>query len=144
MTISRSISMWPHEASLHPTSRLRNSPLCVCGCPCMETQKQTIYLRCARICLRCWRPGFNFWVGKIPGEENGNPLQYSYLENAMDRGAWQATVHRVARVGHDLALYSFLPEGLIKQTTYLEWACVPMNIIALCPVSIQPVAYSGS
>ena len=47
--------------------------------------------------------------GSIPelerslGEENGNPLQYSCLENPMKRGAWQATVHGVARVGHDLA-----------------------------------------
>ena len=32
------------------------------------------------------------WVGKIPGEGNGNPLQYSCLENPMDRGAWWATV----------------------------------------------------
>ena len=31
------------------------------------------------------------------GEGNGNLLQYSCLENAMDRGAWQATVHRVAK-----------------------------------------------
>jgi len=37
------------------------------------------------------------------GEGNGNPVQYSCLENPMDRGAWQATVHRVARVGHNLA-----------------------------------------
>ena len=37
------------------------------------------------------------------GEENGNPLQYSCLENPIDRGAWQATVHGVARVRHDLA-----------------------------------------
>ena len=34
--------------------------------------------------------------GRSPGGENGNPLQYSCLENAMDRDAWQATVHRVA------------------------------------------------
>ena len=40
--------------------------------------------------------------GRSPGEGNGNPLQYSSLENPMDRGAWQATVHGVARVGHDL------------------------------------------
>ena len=40
--------------------------------------------------------------GKSPGEGNGNPLQYSCLENPMDRGAWWATVHGVARVGHDL------------------------------------------
>ena len=41
-------------------------------------------------------------LGRFPGEGNGNPLQYSRLENPKDRGAWQATVHRVARVGHDL------------------------------------------
>ena len=37
------------------------------------------------------------------GEGNGHPLQYSCLENLMDGGAWQATVHGVARVRHDLA-----------------------------------------
>ena len=34
------------------------------------------------------RCGFDLWIGKIPGEEHGNPLQYSCLGNAMDRGAW--------------------------------------------------------
>ena len=33
---------------------------------------------------------------RSPGERHGNPLQYSCLENPMDRGAWWATVHRVA------------------------------------------------
>ena len=33
---------------------------------------------------------------QYPGEGNGNPLQYSWLENPMNRGAWQATVHGVA------------------------------------------------
>ena len=32
-----------------------------------------------------------------PGEENGNPLQYSCLGNLMDRGAWQATVHGITK-----------------------------------------------
>ena len=41
--------------------------------------------------------------GRSPGEGNGNPLQYSCLENPMDRGAWQATGHGLARVGHNLA-----------------------------------------
>ena len=40
--------------------------------------------------------------GRSPGEGNRNPLQYSSLENPMDRGAWQATVHEVTRVGHNL------------------------------------------
>ena len=37
-----------------------------------------------------------------PGEGNGNTLQYSFLGNPMNRGAWQAAVHRVTRVRHDL------------------------------------------
>ena len=41
--------------------------------------------------------------GRSPGEGNGNPLQYSCLENPMDRGAWRDTILGVARVGHDLA-----------------------------------------
>ena len=49
------------------------------------------------------KTGFDPWVGKIPGEGNGNPLQYSCLENPMDRGAWWATVHGVTRVRHNLA-----------------------------------------
>ena len=40
-----------------------------------------------------WIPG----LGKSPGGEHGNPLQYSSLENPMDRGAWQATVPGVAK-----------------------------------------------
>ena len=40
--------------------------------------------------------------GRSSAEGNGNPLQNSGLVNPMDRGAWWATVHGVARVGHDL------------------------------------------
>ena len=43
-------------------------------------------------------------LGRSTGEGNGNPLQYSCLGNPMDRGAWQATVHRVAKNGHNLAI----------------------------------------
>ena len=39
--------------------------------------------------------------GRSPGEGNGNPLQYSCLENPIDREAKQATVYGVTRVGHD-------------------------------------------
>ena len=45
-----------------------------------------------------WIPG----LGRSRGERNGNPLQYSCLGNPMDRGAWWATVHGVARVRQDL------------------------------------------
>ena len=43
-------------------------------------------------------PGF----GRSAGEGSGNPLQYSCLENPMERGLWLATVHGVAIVGYDL------------------------------------------
>ena len=36
--------------------------------------------------------GLSSGLGRFPGEGNGNSLQYSYLENSMDRGAWRATV----------------------------------------------------
>ena len=36
-------------------------------------------------------------LGRSPGEGHGNLLQYSYLENPMDRGVWQTTVHRVSK-----------------------------------------------
>ena len=41
--------------------------------------------------------------GRSPGGGNGNPLQYYCLGNPTDRGAWRATVHEAARVGHNLA-----------------------------------------
>ena len=40
-------------------------------------------------------------LGRSPGEGNGYPLQYSGLENSMDRKAWQVTVHGSQRVGHN-------------------------------------------
>ena len=42
-------------------------------------------------------PGSIPGLGRSPGEGNGNLLQYSCLENSMDGGAWQATVHVVAK-----------------------------------------------
>ena len=41
--------------------------------------------------------GSIFGSGRAPGKGKGNPLQYSYLENPMDRGAWWAIVHRVTK-----------------------------------------------
>ena len=45
--------------------------------------------------------------GRFPGEGNGYPLQYSCLENPMDRGAWWATVHRVAKNQTQLNSYTW-------------------------------------
>ena len=46
-------------------------------------------------CRRCKRHRLNPWVRKIPWGGHGNPLQYSCLDNPMDRGAWRAMVHGV-------------------------------------------------
>ena len=48
-------------------------------------------------CRRHERCGFDLWVGKTPGGGHGNPLQYSCLENPMDRGAWRTADHRVTK-----------------------------------------------
>ena len=53
-------------------------------------------------------PGLSPGLGRSPGEGNGNPLQYYCLENPMDRGAWQATVHGVAKSRTRLSGFTFL------------------------------------
>ena len=57
-------------------------------------------------------------LGRSPGEGNGNPLQYSCLENPMDGGAWLATVHGVTKSWTQLSdftshLYVFFGERLV-------------------------------
>ena len=52
-------------------------------------------------------PGLIPGLGRYPGEGNGNPLQYSYLENPMDRGAWRATVHGVTKSRTQLSHFTF-------------------------------------
>ena len=65
--------------------------------------------------------GSIFGLGGSPGEENGNPLQYSCLENSMDRAAWRATVYAV--------LNSWTGEG---NDNPLQYSCLenPMDIRA--------------
>ena len=62
-------------------------------------------------------------LGRSPGEGNGNPLQYSCLDNPMDRGVWQATVHGVARVGPDLATELRKAWGFPHSSVGKEYAC---------------------
>ena len=61
-------------------------------------------------CRRGNRHGFDPWLGRSPGGRNGKLLQYSCLENSTDRGAWQATVHGVAK--------SDMTEGLTHTHTH--------------------------
>ena len=53
-------------------------------------------------------------LGRLPGEGNSNPLQYPCLGNSMNRGAWWATAHWVARVGYNLATKSPQPRPNLR------------------------------
>ena len=59
---------------------------------------------------------------RSPGGEHGNPLQYSCLENPMDRRAWWATVHRVAKSRTQLKQFSRHAQ---KQTLHQDFNLVP-------------------
>ena len=69
----------------------------------------------------------------IPGSErshgygNHNPLQYSCLENPMDRGAWQNIVHGVARVRHDLGTKSPPQRNRLQKTFLFQMKKIPLN-----------------
>ena len=60
-----------------------------------------------------WDPGLIPGMGRLPGEGNGNPLQYSCLENSMDGGAWWATVHGVAKSWTQLSDFTLLVVGTV-------------------------------
>ena len=79
-----------------------------------------------RICLPCRRSRFDPWVGKIPWRGNGYPLQNSCLENSMDRGAWQATVHGVAWVGH----------SWVTKQAHSGWSGRIKNEVFKCTISV--------
>ena len=70
--------------------------MCVCVCVCglpqrLSSKKSTCSAEAAEDMGSI--PG----LGRSPGGGRGNPLQYSYLENSMDRGAWQIMVYRVVK-----------------------------------------------
>ena len=70
-------------------------------------------------CRRHERRGFNPWAGRSPEEGNGNPLQYSCLENSMDKGAWWATVHGCCKGSHvteQLTLFTVHLAGLLGKS----------------------------
>ena len=73
-------------------------------------------------------------AGSIPGSErspregNGNPLQYSCLENSMDSGAWQATVHRVAKC-----------QTRLKRLSMLDARQIAAKSLQSCPTSCDPI-----
>ena len=78
------------------------------------------------------------WSGKCPGGGYGNPFQYSYLDNPMDRGTWRATVHAAAAAAKSLQSCPTLcnpidgsPPGSpipgILQARILEWVAISFS-----------------
>ena len=72
-------------------------------------------------CRKLKRRGFDPWVQKVPWRRARNPLQYSWLENPMDRGAWLATVHGVAKDQTQLR----------QMSTHSEWD--PPSLVPVLP-----------
>ena len=66
---------------------------CLAVFPCSSVGKETA--------CKAGDSGLIPELGRSPGEGNGNPLQYSCLENPMDRGAWWAIVYGITRVRQD-------------------------------------------
>ena len=106
----------------------RRRIFCPSGFPESEEHRAQVQTRCPVSCVADWSraslgaqrprtrpqcrgPRPDPWVGNSAWGRAGNPLQDSCLENPMDRGAWRATVHGIARVEHDLAT-KLPPKGL--------------------------------
>ena len=68
-------------------------------------------------------------LGRSPGEGNGNPPQYYCLENPMDRGAWEATVHGVAKSQTQLSDRAIgLPlDEYCENINHLGQYCIPLK-----------------
>ena len=70
--------------------------------------------------------------GRSSGEVNGNPLQYSCLKNPIDRGTWQATVHGIARVIHDLVTKPPPPHGMLITSRFKSHASKSDRLVKVC------------
>ena len=76
--------------------------------------RETCWLSCQ--CRRRKRCGSNPWVRKIPGEGNGNLLQYSCWENSVERGDWWIAIHRVTKSQTQLNMQTLIIQVKHSQT----------------------------
>jgi len=86
-------------------------------------------------------------LGRLPGGENGNPLQYSCLENPMDRGAWWATVHGIKKSQTKLSNGTCTHTHTHTHTHTINYysASVQFSSAAqLCPTLCEPMNLSTS
>ena len=83
---------------------------------------------------------FDLWLGRSPGEENGKPLQYSCLDNPMDRGVWQAIAYGVAELNttkrlsvHTICIHT--TAGMLFQESNILLQCLQCLQLEQIPVS---------
>ena len=69
--------------------------------------------------------------GRFPVEGNGNPLQFSCLENQMNRGAWQAAIHGVAKKS-DMT-YQIKQQKLMMENLAQEFVCLESQKLLVLP-----------
>ena len=84
-------------------------------------------------------PGSLPGSGRSPGEGNGNQLQYSYLENPMDRGAWEGIVHGVAKSWTRLSDFTFLSFSILAWE--ISWTEKPWAIGSIGSIGSQRVRH---
>ena len=83
--------------------------VCVHVCVCVCVQTHIVAQTVKSLPAVQGDPGSISGSRRSPGEGNGNPLQYSCLENPMDRGVWQASIHGVAKSQtHELLTHIYL------------------------------------
>ena len=88
-------------------------------------------------CKRHKRQGFNHWVRKIPCRRACNPLQYSCLENPMDRGAWRATVHGV------LQSQTWLKRLSMHTCSLIKWSFREMCLTCATWTALEAIESAG-
>ena len=89
-------------------------------------------------------------LGRSPGEGTGNPLQYSCLENPLDRGAWWATDHGVAKSWTRLSDFTFTFTFIVSLSDFLISVDVTfsnrpeVHFISSQPVQVQCQVYPSN
>ena len=81
-----------------------------------------------RVCLQCKKCGLIPGSGRSPEGGNGNSLQYSCWDNSMDRGVWQATIHRIAESRNDWSNWAHTNTHA-HTTKHWEALKCPINIM---------------
>ena len=86
-----------------------------------------------------WYASLILRLGRSPEVGNGNPLQYSCLENSMNRGTWKATVHRIAKGGHNCQVRAAGEVGGEKELEVKCWLLLvtPQTVAYQAPLSIE-------